>query len=198
MQRLPLKPFAATSLLVLGLLAACVSTLPPGTVPPEWALRLPALQQNADWDMQGRAAVKVGARGWQASVDWRQHGANTTVHLAGPLGVGATLLRLDAQGLSVNDAPPSRDVVKLLQRHLGFDLPLANLRFWLLGAPDPGLPYTVALNDQDRAQRLTQAGWQIDFARYRRAGGDWLPATMTLTRPGVRVRMAIDRWDGVQ
>lgn len=188
----------ASCLAAASLLASCASTstVMRGALP--WEQRLPALQQNSDWGMQGRAAVAVGARGWQASVDWRQTGADTTLRLAGPLGVGASLLRLNQGGLSVNDAPPRRDVVDQLQQRLGFDLPLSNLRYWLLGVPDPGSPYGVTLNERDRARQLTQAGWTIDFARYMRFRGDWLPAALVLTHEGVRVRMAIDRWVGVR
>ena len=189
---------AASCLAAMAVLASCATA--PFTMrgAPTWAQRLPALQQDGDWDMQGRAAVAVGKRGWQASVDWRQEGNNTTLRLAGPLGVGASLLRLNPDGLSVNGAPPRRDVVDQLQQRIGFDLPLTNLRYWLLGVPDPGAPYSVTLNESDRARQLTQAGWTIDFQRSMRFRGDWLPAALVLTRAGVRVRMAIDRWDGVR
>lgn len=188
----------ASCLAAMALLASC-ATAPFATRGAlTWAQRLPALQQNGDWDMQGRAAVAVGKRGWQASVDWRQKGGNTTLRLAGPLGVGASLLRLNSDGLSVNGAPPRSDVVDQLQQRIGFDLPLANLRYWLLGVPDPGTAYGITLNGRDRARQLTQAGWTIDFLRYMHFRGDWLPAALVLTHEGVRVRMAIDSWDGVR
>ena len=148
--------------------------------------------------MQGRAAVAVGTHGWQASVDWRQRGPQTLLHLAGPLGVGASVLRLTPEGLSINGAPPSPDGVDQLQQRLGFDLPIANLRFWLLGVPDPGLPFDIVRNERDRAQRLSQAGWTIDFDHYMAHDGDWLPAMLVLIHPGVRVRIAVDRWDGLR
>ena len=204
MQRRFLDSFARSGLALvacvaaMGLLASCASTSSAMRGALAWSERLPDLQQDGDWDMQGRAAVAIGTRGWQASVDWRQKGGDTTLRLAGPLGVGASLLRLSHAGLSINDAPPRADVVDQLQQRLGFDLPLANLRYWLLGVPDPGSPYGVTLNERDRARQLTQAGWTIDFARYMRFRGDWLPAALVLTHEGVRVRMAIDRWEGVR
>lgn len=180
-----------------GLVASCsairLQPQPAGT----WAERLVVLQRSAQWEMQGRAAVAIGTHGWQASVDWRQRGAETVVHLSGPLGVGASVLRLGPDGLSVNDGPPNRDAVEEMQKRIGFDLPVSNLRYWLLGVPDPGLVYTLRLNDQNRAAQLTQGGWTVDFPRYRQSAVDELPAALVLSRSPVRVRIVIDQWSGV-
>ena len=41
----------------------------------------------------GRAAAAWGRQGWQASLDWRQRGEVSELHLAGPLGMGAIAAR---------------------------------------------------------------------------------------------------------
>lgn len=188
----------AAALCAAALLTACATLSPRAPAPLSWAQRLTTLQQDRDWGLQGRAAVAAGSHGWQAGVDWQQRGPQTVVHLSGPLGIGASVLRLTSAGLSVNGAPANPDVVDQLQQRLGFDLPLANLRFWLLGVPDPGLPSEIVQNDHDRARRLTQAGWVIDFDRYTAVDGDWLPAMLVLNNRGVRVRIVVDHWDGVR
>ena len=75
----------------------------------------------------------VGAQGWQASLDWRQRGESSEVHLAGPFGVGALVLKMTPAGLSLNGAPPSDAVVAQLQERLGFELPIDNLRYLVAG-----------------------------------------------------------------
>lgn len=186
------------------LLGACatVKTLPPSaavraSVPLAWDARAAMLQQASDWDLSGRTAVAVGTQGWQASLNWRQHGATTEARLAGPLGVGATVLRLTDAGLSVNGGPASgaSDAVAQLQQRLGFDLPLVTLRYWLLGVPDPVTPFELVRNDQDRAQTLTQDGWTMNYDHYLASDGDWLPGHVVLNRGDVRVRIVIDHWD---
>jgi outer membrane biogenesis lipoprotein LolB len=42
---------------------------------------------------------------------------------------------------------------------------------------------------------LTQAGWTIDYDRYMPVGGDLLPAHLSLSGAGVRVRIAVDHWE---
>ena len=69
-------------------------------------------------------------------------------------------------GLSLNGAPPSDAVVAQLRTRLGFELPLENLRYWLLGIPDPSAAFELTRNAQDRAQHLSQAGWSIDYDQY--------------------------------
>jgi outer membrane lipoprotein LolB len=161
-----------------------------------WEGRVGYLQRLSAWQLDGRAAVAVGTQGWQATLDWREQGESAEVHLSGPFGVGAMVLRRTPQGLSLNGAPPSAAVLAQLQERLGFELPIDRLRFWLLGVPDPSAAFELKRNDQDRALQLTQADWTIDYDRYMPNDGDVLPAHMVLSREGVRVRIAVDHWDG--
>jgi outer membrane lipoprotein LolB len=177
------------------LLAGCASAPQiPQTPAAGWDQRVGLLQSARAWQLDGRAAVAVGTQGWQASLNWREQGESAELHLSGPLGVGAMVLKRTAQGIALNGAPPSADVAAQIESRLGFDLPLDHLRFWLLGAPDPGAPFELNRNEQDRAAHLTQDGWDIDYQRYMPDGGDLLPALLVLHREDVRVRIAVDRW----
>jgi outer membrane lipoprotein LolB len=178
----------------VAVLAGCVTTRP-ALQPLEWTQRLDHLQQAQTWELDGRAAVAVGTQGWQATLNWRQRGQASELHLAGPFGVGAVVISRTPEGLSLNGAPPSDAVLVQLQQRLGFDLPVDHLRYWLLGVPDPGSTFDVERNGQDRAQHLTQAGWTIDYDRYMPVAGDLLPAHLVLSHEGVRVRIAVDHWE---
>ena len=94
-------------------------------------------------------------------------------------------------------APPSTAVVAQLEDKLGFDLPLDNLRYWLLGIPDPSIPFDLTRNTQDRALRISQAGWTIDYDEYMPSNGDVLPKRLVLNRSDARVRIAVDHWQGL-
>jgi outer membrane biogenesis lipoprotein LolB len=91
---------------------------------------------------------------------------------------------------------------------------LSSLRYWILGVPDPTMPFNEVLDlRQQRLQSLEQGGWQIDYTGYMPAAGGgsgagtaggaagtagaaaaWLPAKMTVQRSGVRVRLIVDGW----
>ena len=88
-------------------LAACATTR---TVPPpaiKWDQRVGELQSTNGWQLDGRAAVALGTQGWQATLNWRQTDKVAEVHLSGPFGIGALVLKQTPQGLSLNGAPPS-------------------------------------------------------------------------------------------
>jgi outer membrane lipoprotein LolB len=175
-------------------LAACATTRAP-TPSVEWLARVRELQSAGDWQLDGRAAVALGTQGWQATLNWRQAQTIAEVHLSGPFGIGAMVLKQTPEGLSLNGAPPSDAVLSQVQEKLGFDPPIENLHYWLLGVPDPGSTYDVSRNEQDRAKSLNQAGWSIAYDRYMPVGGDLLPARLVLIRDAVRVRIVIDSWD---
>jgi outer membrane lipoprotein LolB len=184
----------------LGLMLLCISlaacaTTKLGSPGVTWDERALELQHAAAWQLDGRAAVALGAQGWQATLNWHQADGVAEVHLSGPFGIGALVLRQGPDGLSLNGAPPSEAVLSQLQDRLGFELPLENLRFWLLGVPSPVGAFTLTRNPQDRAATLTQSDWSIAYDRYMPAGSDLLPAHLVLSRGNVRVRIAIDRWD---
>ena len=176
-------------------LAACVSTRP--VPPPEakWAQRLGDLQNAAAWQLDGRAAVALGTQGWQATLNWRQSDSSAEVHLSGPFGIGALVLKQSAKGLSLNGAPPSDAVLAQVQEKLGFDLPIENLHYWLLGVPNPASTFDLSRNEQDRAKTLSQAGWDITYDRYLPVAADVLPGRLVMSRGDVRVRIFIDHWD---
>jgi outer membrane lipoprotein LolB len=184
-------------MLIMGCaaLAACATTrqAPPPSAT-AWDQRVADLQTARAWQLDGRAAVAVGTQGWQATLDWQQRADSTEVHLAGPFGVGALVLRQSADGLSLNGAPPSDAVLAQLQAKLGFELPLDHLRFWLLGVPDPSAAFELMRNAEDRALQLTQSDWRIDYDRYMPVSGDSLPAHLVLQRDSVRVRIVVDHW----
>ena len=185
----------ALTLICCCALAACATTrtAPPPSI--KWEQRVGELQSADAWQLDGRAAVALGTQGWQATLSWRQTENLAEVHLSGPFGIGALVLKQTPEGLSLNGAPPSDAVMSLVQEKLGFDLPLENLHYWLLGVPNPGSTFDLSRNEQDRVKVLSQAGWSIAYDRYMPVAGDLLPARLVLTTGDVRVRIVIDRWE---
>jgi outer membrane lipoprotein LolB len=184
---------------LLAVLAGC-RTLPP--TPPageSWELRRPQLQSLEHFALRGRVAVAAGGEGFNASLRWTQEGDRSQVTLEGPLGVGGAQLTASGDDLTVVTARGERiesDAAHAeLAARLGFDPPLSSLRYWVLGVPNPGQPASESLDPaQQRLAALTQAGWHVEYQSYTSAGGEPLPARMTLQRDAVRVRLLVDDW----
>ena len=190
---------AAVALAALAVLVGC-RTAPP-TVPAaiNWQTRRPQLQARTHFELRGRVAVASGDEGFNANLRWVQDGTRSQVTLEGPLGVSATQITAEGAELSLLTAHGERidseAAHAALAQRLGFDPPLASLRYWVLGVPDPTQPSTEELDaGHQRLSALEQAGWRIDYSGYTSANGETLPARLTMQRDAVRVRLLVDDW----
>lgn len=191
----PWAPVAATLLILAG----CRTAPAPSPEAPSWQLRQPQLQARQHFELKGRVAVAAGGQGFNARVRWTQDGARSQVALEGPLGAGGVQITSDGNDLEIltaNGARLESEAARAeLAAHLGFDPPLASLRYWILGVPDPGTPSTETLDPaQQHLASLEQDGWRIDYGGYTAVGGEWLPQRLTLQRADVRVRVLVDDW----
>jgi outer membrane lipoprotein LolB len=67
---------------------------------------------------------------------------------------------------------------------------------WVKGEPDPDMPVKARRFDaEDRLESFEQAGWRIEFARFRDRGGRWLPGRIDVHRTGTRIRLLIAHWE---
>jgi outer membrane lipoprotein LolB len=184
---------------MLAVLAGC-RTLPPKPPPSaSWEIRKPQLQTLEHFALRGRVAVAAGSEGFNANLHWTQDGGRSQVTLEGPLGVGGAELTAAGDDLTVitsrGERIESAAAHAELTARLGFDPPLASLRYWVLGVPDPGQPASESLDPaQQRLSGLTQSGWHVEYQSYAFAGGEALPARLTLQRAAVRVRLLVDDW----
>jgi outer membrane lipoprotein LolB len=68
------------------------------------------------------------------------------------------------------------------------------MRYWLVGAPAPGMQHEESLGADRRLAGLSQSGWQVRYDRYRPVGDLVLPARMELTTAGLRLRVVVTDW----
>ncbi len=186
---------ASASLLGLLALAGCAglrtASLPDLELPSSWESRRSALQSWPGYDLRGRIAVARGDDGFSGALRWVQSGSKARLELDGPLGVGGA--RYDLDPASVDGAA--------LEQALGVPVPVASLRYWLLGVPDPALAADESLEaGAARLAALRQAGWSVVYARYAPVPGTRLelPQRIEVTREGVRLRLLVEDWQGVR
>jgi outer membrane lipoprotein LolB len=188
---------ACAAVLALMLVSGC-RTLPVAR-PVDWPAEKLARQQLSSWQMQGRAAVATANDGWSAGISWMQNGSTSELSLSGALGVGGVRVSSDGDSFAIDTskgehiAPPEAEAA--LERTIGVDLPVRNLRFWLLGVPAPATPATEMQGKDGQLERLEQDGWVVTYDRYAEREGRTLPGRVQLERPPVRVRVIVKNWD---
>jgi outer membrane lipoprotein LolB len=164
-----------------------------------WQARQALLSAQQDWRFRGRIAIRHGEEGWQAGLSWRQRRQRFDIEVLDPL--GRKVAQLDGNGdwvtLTTSDGETAQaaDPERLMQRVLGWSLPVSGLRYWVLGVPDPkGARPLLELDEAGRLSRLTQNGWAVEYRRYEPRAGVDLPSKLVLSRADLRVRLIVKDW----
>lgn len=184
----------------LVLLAGCATVVQPGGTANEgaWRARLARLGTLDSWRLEARIGVVTAKRGGSASLDWTEHGASMRLTLSGPFGLGAVQLWGSPREIHVRDAKGHEWVSDApedaLARSLGWPLPVASLRYWVLGRPAPGAPYRLRLGERGLVSRLDQQGWTVRYAAYGRTRGLLLPERLAASRAGTRIKLIVSQW----
>lgn len=186
---------AAVAVLIL---AGGCATLPPPAAD-DWPARRTVLQALDDWSLDGRIAVAAGENGFSGGFDWSQQGERADVTLSGPMGGAGLAIHLEGDALSVSlrgETFAGDDARRLIEERMGpgHAIPVAEMRYWLVGAPAPDRPHDETLGEDRRLASLSQSGWQVRYERYDRVGSLALPARVEMTTEGLRLRVAVSSW----
>ena len=177
-------------------LAACQSVAPLPVTP--WPERRASLQAVDQYSFTGQLAAATASEGFSASLSWQQQGAASDVLLRAPLGVGGAHLNYDGGVLRLSDSHGAQldgaAAQEQIRRMFGFEPPLASLRYWLLGVPDPATAATETLDDAQRLTVLQQDEWRVEYGEYQQSAGQWLPRRLALQRGDVKLKMQIAHW----
>ena len=178
-------------------------TLPPGApVGPgadaPWPEQRTALEKLDRYALNGRVAVAAQGQGFSASLRYQQLARHTNLSLDGPLGIGGLRVEIDGEDIRIAtsrgeklDGQAARDE---LERRLGFQLPLAELRWWVLGIPAPG-EASVNQAGSGEIQDFTQNGWRVSIQTRAAGLGFSLPQRMTAEREGARLKLFVQSWE---
>ena len=181
--------------------AGCRSLPPAAVVGPgadaPWPEQRAALEKLDRYGLTGRVAVAAQGQGFSASLRYHQDPQGSNLALDGPLGIGG--LRVDIAGDEIAiatsrgeklDGQAARDE---LERRLGFQLPLAELRWWLLGIPAPG-EHTLNQGGGGEIRDFTQNGWRVSINARAAGLGFALPQRLTAEREGARLKLLVENW----
>jgi len=152
---------------------------------------------DVEFELAGRIAVRYRDDAGTGNLAWRHGTRSDELLLTSPLGQGiARIARTgDEVVLTTQDGREFRaaDAEALTDQVLGFRLPLLGLADWVRGratskpAPEPTGERRDAVG---RLIEFEQSGWKIRYLEY----ADALPSRLTLTFPGLELRLAISDW----
>ncbi|HZF16759.1 MAG TPA: lipoprotein insertase outer membrane protein LolB [Steroidobacteraceae bacterium] len=187
---------------IVAALLACAACHPPTRPAPRpagsWEERKAQLLAADRWRFDGRVAISGVESGGSAGIRWQQSRGRSDVAVFGALGAGGLDIAVDGEHLRVKtsrgEVVEDEAARRVIEERLGVPLPLAELRYWLVGIAAPGSDANEVLGDNQRLTTLSQQGWDVQFTEYQAVGGDLLPARLDASHEGVRVRLRISRW----
>lgn len=164
-----------------------------------WQAHARALSRFRNWFMLGTLAARTGREALRVSVRWRQTNDSYFVRFVGPLGVG--LFEIEGSDAEVEARFPDGRRVRaaspesLLEKEIGWSVPLQGLRYWIVGAPSPdGTTSSMKFDDLGRLAHLEQAGWTVVYERYGALADLALPQRIRFTNDTVDATIVIRRW----
>ena len=197
-----LRASALAALALLALLAGC-RTLPPAVVAgpgadAPWPEQRAALEQFDRYSLSGRVAVAANGQGFTAGLRYAQQPKRADLSLDGPLGIGGLRIGLAGADIEVTnsrgqqlDGAAAREEI---ETRLGFELPLDELRWWLLGLPAPGKSDVETAPDSGEIRGFVQNGWHVAIDTRAPALGFSLPRRLTAERGGTKMKLLVEKW----
>lgn len=194
--RFMVDPRRLLTVVCLILLSACASVAPPMAGRAAQQTELLALKH---WRMDGRIAVQSATEAFQAGLVWEHEGRQDRVQVSGPLSQGAYSIVLQDHLILVRDQNgnlrTSNNPSALLRSELGVAVPLASLRYWVLGMADPGGASPLPVFDnQGRLRELRQADWVLSYPGFVAAGDYELPQKLLAESRDIKLKLVVDDW----
>jgi outer membrane lipoprotein LolB len=188
------------AVVVVALFASGCATVAPSVQTGDRAGRRVELQALDDWILKGRVAVAAGTDGFSGGLNWEQRGEKAEITLRGPMGGAAMRILVEGVHFAVTDEHGKTldgdEARQFVEQNLGqgSPLPIAEMRYWLVGTPAPGSAYRETTGVGGSLTGLEQSGWTVRYDRHRAVGSLALPERIEMTTEGLRLRVAVSDW----
>lgn len=158
-----------------------------------------ALSGRAHWSLAAHIGVSNERDSGSGELDWHQDGDAYTFTVRAPV-TGKTWKLSGEDGHAklegVESSPiGADDAEKLLRERVGWDVPLAALRAWVLGLRAPAAPARVSYAESGLPAKIEQSGWSVEYRDWYTDRNPPLPKRVFATRGATRVKMAIESFD---
>ncbi len=164
----------------------------------DWETRTRILAGLDDWEFKGRIGVSASGEGFNGKLRYSQNDEDFRATVSGPLGFGTIRIEGDGRQVTVTDKDGEEwmlpDPEVDLQVMYGWTIPVASLRYWALGIPDPAELAFTDFDEEGRLTSLEQGNWHVQIGKYRDGGGQLLPRKLTAVSGDNKVRLVIDNW----
>jgi len=187
----------------VGLLLAACAPVPVRKPADAAALAAQAAREQQlagvdQWTLEGHLGVSDGRDGGSGSLTWTQAGGRYDFELRAPITGKSFRLSGGPEGALLEglDGGPLRgpDAEALMRKALGWEVPLDELRAWVLGLRAAGSPAELRFGEHQLPSLLQQDGWTVDYRAWDMQRQPPLPQKVFASQPPYKVKLSIDRF----
>ncbi len=150
------------------------------------------LYDLGSWSFSGRLALTGKKDAWQANIVWAHDLGSDEIKLSGPLGQGATVIRLSSDEVIIDRGDgkvlSSRQPEDFINQQLGLAVPVRSLRYWVVGLPEPSTTFVLTTDG------FVQSGWLIEYKQEQVVNSELIPRKISVTNEQVKLKLMIDQW----
>ena len=184
-------------------LTQCVNLTPPQAASSfetqSQSTRQASLAALTHWDIQGAFSIQHQGKSEIANYTWQQRNhANYNIHISSTLNAYVVNVVGDKNGVILyqnNEKPLTASTpTELLEKTIGFSLPIDNLYYWVSGLAAPG-KNTQTTDQYGHLLTLDQSGWHVEFSRYTHLTKDIdVPQLLNFNSDNLSIRLVIKKW----
>jgi len=145
-----------------------------------------------NWLFNGRLVITGQNDSWSANINWKHVVDKEEIKLSGPLGQGATVIKLSDDLVSVDrgngKVQTSEQPEEFINQQLGVFVPIKSLRYWVIGLPEPSQSFV------ETSDGFTQEDWLVRYAQMQAVNGQSMPRKITVSNSRVKLKLIIDQW----
>lgn len=195
--RIALLPLLATVTLLSGCSTFYSSPDPEPKSTVSWDQHFRQLKALESWTASGKVAITVKDKVQTAKIIWNQNDLTFDIQFIAPLGQSGPKIVGNEQKVTLlipKEQPlTGTSTSEVLQKRLGWQLPVENAKYWIKGIPSPIKESDVVL-DNEKLTLLKQDGWKIKYNRYTKINDLTLPSKITITRGQLKFLLVIYNW----
>jgi outer membrane lipoprotein LolB len=155
------------------------------------------LASQPNWQLVGRLGVSNAKDAGSGSLQWRQDGNAFRFSMHAPVTGKTWVLAGDAHHVvleGLRDQPvEGTDAAALLERELGWHVPVAELTEWVRAARASG-DAQIEFRSDGLPAVIEQGGWKIEYPDYDETHQPPLPRKVFASRGDYRVRLSVSQW----
>ncbi len=157
-----------------------------------------SLRTQTAWSLEGRLAVAGPVDGGSGTLAWSVRGDEYRFEVQAPVTGKTWTLSGDSRHARIDGlaatAVHDDDAARLVERELGWKLPVAQFGAWVRGMRAAGSTAALEFRPDGLPSVLAQDGWRVEYVEYFHDRDPPLPRRVFASHGDYKVRLAVQRW----